>query len=749
MKTPIRLISLTLRNFLSYGNNYTTLDLTFSDPTLVVGRNLDAMVNGQIDSNGAGKTALINALSWSLYDKTISEIKKDRLINYINKKNMEVILIFEKNGKFYKIHRYRKHKALGGDGVRMYESDTLNFSTDDTKEKDDDIAVDSMSRINDQIVSIVDMPFEIFSRIVIYSASHRPFFSLPVTSTKDVSQSSIIEELCGLTELTAKADVLKEDIKIDKKELESLLKIEEEIVKQRDGYNTQIASIQSRINIWEKNKSEMITALKIKLEKLSDIDFDLQKILFEEKKESTEILREIETNLKLKTNEMKQVQRTLNDKETFEQDRENKLQSLKLDLNKFSNVDFAQQLSLLEQLDELKNKRRDIKTNNKVHESTLIDSSKKYANVCDQLEHLKDNKCPFCLQAFKDTEEKTRQLVEEQAFEYSSMNEMQKLLKIAASEVETIDEQMQTIQAQLQYDSKGVLERDKKKYSDAQMNIKFVEDQINPYENTNIVDIENQLSILNNEISNFEKSKTKIEKKLSKINNELLYNSESDLISDSHKIGQLKNDLEKEEQSENPHTETLEDMKKIEINDSNSKKIDEIEKSILHKNFLHKLLTKPDSFIRKSLLNQSLPFLNKQLKHYLDNLGLPHKVEFTEKLTASISQFGNELDYDNLSSGQKARVNLALSFAFRDVLQKRYGKISFCILDECLDVGLGGTGVQMAAKMIRKIAKDDKLSMLVISHRDEVAAMFDQILEIELSKGFSKIIDSKISSTTE
>ena len=75
-----------------------------------------------------------------------------------------------------------------------------------------------------------------------------------------------------------------------------------------------------------------------------------------------------------------------------------------------------------------------------------------------------------------------------------------------------------------------------------------------------------------------------------------------------------------------------------------------------------KLLTKKDSFVRKTLLKRNLPYLNSRLQTYIEDLGLTHKVEFTSELTAKISQFGNELSFDNLLNGQKARVNIALCF---------------------------------------------------------------------------------------
>ncbi len=151
------------------------------------------------------------------------------------------------------------------------------------------------------------------------------------------------------------------------------------------------------------------------------------------------------------------------------------------------------------------------------------------------------------------------------------------------------------------------------------------------------------------------------------------------------------------------------------------------------------MLTKKDSFVRKALLNKNIPFLNQRLAHYLGDLGLSHTVEFTHEMTAHISQFGRPMDFGNLSNGQAARVNIALSFAFRDVLQSLHEKINICMLDEVLDVGLDPVGVQAAAKMLTRKARDENLALFIISHRDEIDGAFDRKLIIQMSKGFSYI----------
>jgi DNA repair exonuclease SbcCD ATPase subunit len=159
--------------------------------------------------------------------------------------------------------------------------------------------------------------------------------------------------------------------------------------------------------------------------------------------------------------------------------------------------------------------------------------------------------------------------------------------------------------------------------------------------------------------------------------------------------------------------------------------------------FLLKLLTRKDSFVRRVLLNKTLPFLNQRLQDYLTALGLPHQVQFTHEMTASITEFGRLMDFGNLSNGQRARVNLALSFAFRDVLQSMHQRINICLLDEVLDVGLDSVGVTAAARMIKHKARDEGLSLYIISHRDEIDSAFDRVLTVQKSDGFSRIYENE------
>lgn len=158
-----------------------------------------------------------------------------------------------------------------------------------------------------------------------------------------------------------------------------------------------------------------------------------------------------------------------------------------------------------------------------------------------------------------------------------------------------------------------------------------------------------------------------------------------------------------------------------------------------HQQFLYKLLTKKDSFIRKKLLHTNLTYLNNQLHGYLQLLELPFKVSFNYQMMAEITQLGRQTQFSLLSNGQRARVNLALTMSFRDVLQKMHAPINICLLDESLDVGLDSQGVQSAIRMLKTKALEDNTTIFIITHRDEPKASFDNIINVHIENEFSVI----------
>jgi len=193
------------------------------------------------------------------------------------------------------------------------------------------------------------------------------------------------------------------------------------------------------------------------------------------------------------------------------------------------------------------------------------------------------------------------------------------------------------------------------------------------------------------------------------------------------------------EKNENPHIEAYDEISTRVDTPIDYKITNELIDNIEHQKFLYKLLTNKNSFIRKSLLNKHIPYLNIRLNEYLKAMELDYTVKFSHDLTANIKKMGKTLDFGNLSNGQRARVNIALSLSFKDMLQTIHGQINICVLDEILDKGLDPIGTESVVKLLKKKAKDEKVAIYVITHRSEIDNIFDNIIKISIDNNFSKI----------
>ena len=156
-----------------------------------------------------------------------------------------------------------------------------------------------------------------------------------------------------------------------------------------------------------------------------------------------------------------------------------------------------------------------------------------------------------------------------------------------------------------------------------------------------------------------------------------------------------------------------------------------------HQEFLLKLLTSKDSFIRKKIIDQNLSYLNQRLTHYLDRIGLPHTVKFQNDLTVSIEELGRELDFDNLSRGERNRLILSMSWAFRDVWESLYQPINILFIDEMIDNGLDSQGVENSLALLKKMSRERAKSIWLVSHRDELAGRVENILRVVKEGGFT------------
>lgn len=147
-----------------------------------------------------------------------------------------------------------------------------------------------------------------------------------------------------------------------------------------------------------------------------------------------------------------------------------------------------------------------------------------------------------------------------------------------------------------------------------------------------------------------------------------------------------------------------------------------------------------DDGIKSQIIRQYIPIINTLVNRYLERMEFYVKFHLNEKFDMEIKSLSKEdMSYENFSQGEKMRIDLALLFAWRDIIRQK--KVTYCnllILDEIMDSALDVQGTDNFIDIIRQLTKDN--NVIIISHRvDQISDKFDNIIEVEKRKNFSKI----------
>jgi DNA repair exonuclease SbcCD ATPase subunit len=215
------------------------------------------------------------------------------------------------------------------------------------------------------------------------------------------------------------------------------------------------------------------------------------------------------------------------------------------------------------------------------------------------------------------------------------------------------------------------------------------------------------------------------------------YDTEAEALGHKNNLANLEKSLEAKAVEVNPYAEQIEELKNTAIQEITWDIVNNLTKLKEHQEFLHKLLTNKDSFIRKKIIDQNLTYLNKRLSYYIDKLGLPHRVVFQNDLSVEITQLGQDLDFDNLSRGERNRLILSMSFAFRDVWEGLYQSINLLFVDELMDAGMDAAGVEAGLSVLKKMARERSKNIYLISHKDELVGRVNNVLRVIKENGFT------------
>jgi DNA repair exonuclease SbcCD ATPase subunit len=581
----ISIKNITVKNFLSVGNQTQAVDFDKQALTLVLGSNLDLGGDDTGSRNGTGKTTIVNALSYALYGQALTNIKKENLINKTNGKAMLVTVEFEKNNTKYRIERGRKPNIL-----KLFVNDN-QLKTEDSE---DDSQGDSRET-QKAIEQMLEMSHTMFKHLVALNTYTEPFLSM-----KAAEQREIIEQLLGITLLSEKAELLKLQIKESK---------------------------------------EFITAEQYKIEGIKGANENVQKSI---------------DSLGIKSS-------------VWETKKETDIENLGRAMMRLENVDIEAEIAAHTQLKAWKE--HDIKIRNLNKQKATLESAlgqaertvKKYEK---ELESLANKTCHACEQELHDHKHE----------------EMTAIANTHLSEARTY-------------------------FNKVSQDIKRIRDEIGDGDMPRMP--------------------------------ATFYDTEAEALGHKNNLNGLEKSLTTRADEPNPYEEQIEELKKTAIQEINWNIVNSLTKLKDHQEFLHKLLTNKDSFIRKKIIDQNLSYLNKRLSYYIDKLGLPHLVVFQNDLTVEITQLGQDLDFDNLSRGERNRLILSMSFAFRDVWEGLYQSINLLFIDELVDAGMDSAGVESALAVLKKMARERNKNIYLISHKDELIGRVNNVLRVIKENGFT------------
>jgi len=269
-------------------------------------------------------------------------------------------------------------------------------------------------------------------------------------------------------------------------------------------------------------------------------------------------------------------------------------------------------------------------------------------------------------------------------------------------------------------------------FADAALKIAAVSDQIDS-KGRRLLELEGEVTALD------EKEKQR-KVRLKEVESAIKHANFSQLLKARENATLMQTKLDALSTAVNPHTEALTRLQLETQQRVESDKVDELRKRLEHQAFLLKLLTNKDSFLRRRIINKTIPFLNDRINDYTRRLGLPHVVKFDADMSCTVAEFGRELDFGNLSAGEKKRVNTALAFAFRDVLHHLHAKTNILLIDE-LDGQLDASGIDAVIRILKDKSRDEDLAIFVISHNTGVVGRLDRTMYIRKEHGFSNVFD--------
>lgn len=699
------------RNFMSFGNNWSEVDLNNAPITRIIGFNLDN--DSDERNNGVGKSALVQAVNYAMYGTAIDNcVRIGRLVNNINESDMEVHMWFQYDGE-----RYLVERGYAPSKFSVTHLSATDSNTDDTR---------GVSAGSQEMLDKMFPPAKVFSHIIGLSIQAQPYLTL---STKDAKQ--VIEYVLGITQLSEKAVEIKQSMD----RANDLMKQEgfklDAIRSANANLRNTIESTKQMQATFLANRENAIAELTNQLSQLPQ-DFNVEAEI-EAHNINNQRANELSRLNSIRAR-YQQVEQSFKLHEQKAAARVNELETMIASIRLIDTNAEMQKINAVLAWDE---RNRANQTNQSLKENLIT----KQQSLVNSKQYLQNN-----ITQLLQTKESLRNCVCSECGTHLEPDDKHRA-KVAMTEQQIVDTQQKlndldleyvNIQAQIDAITFEVLpERPQSQWTVETLNGVI----------SRLTTLENELQTLKqsnpyyNDMVNAQKEVDSIVEDPSLHQRVFCLTTSIEQANQLNtRIEQLKVKLQNEIDRTDPYVDQISSLENSLVIEDTTK-YERYNTLFTHYQFMYKLLSDKNSYVRKRVIDQNITYLNERLQHYIQESGTEHLVQFQSDLTVSINLHGIEYDYYQLSTGQRARVNIALSLAMADAYES-FGVITnFRAFDEILDRGLDPDGIKRFWDIIEENANTNHKNTFVISHRSEIREKDTNLLVVNMQHRFSMIGD--------
>lgn len=744
------------KNILSVGASPIRIQLDESDKTLITGH------------NGAGKSTMIEALSFMMYGKSYRKLKKEQLINSINKKNLLVTGELTIDGKLVHIERGIKPNVF-----RV---------TVDGEPIDETASVAEYQRILEE--DILNFSHESFKQLIVLGkAGYTPFMELKPeqrrTMVEDLLELSVLGEMnkknnVELKQINDKTTVLDVEVNGLENERSSIIKSLEDQKKQNEesilSQTNQVRSIVEKVKVYK----DSLELTKGKLDALvypddSGISLLVDQVKLKYSDEKNSLIssiaftkEEVEATKNEYDSKIQSARTEVVDEKSFLDEIEN-LRSKKVSLSYVDSKIKELESSVFDKpKPEDTRKTVDQSIAEELHANSLAIAEKNYI-IKDRksaLDKFVDGKCPTCGSSTDSGDG------------HSHIDNITSEMNQATEDLQVLIAQKVELEQRQKDDADGVRasvndynhaldqwNKEKKTHdlgvSDAIYAVRLESSNTNNELDKQIVQVQTRLDSISGEtqrkvnaleseksskLVQLERTLNDLQMKLDRIDLDMekeILTVKEDFQKQVDDFNKTKYDLESTisslESSISDNTDIAKTIKveidKLKEKVFTSERLSEINTALIEKGDIRgelfnekycrgiiKDMLKDDG-VKAVLVKKYLPKFNEKINEYLAITGADYVFSLDESFEESIKSRGREeFSYMSFSQGEKARIDIALLFTWRYIASKVSGtNISMLVLDEIFDGGMDAEGVYAVNRLLAEIGGNT----FIISHRVE------------------------------